>query len=251
MPIMKPRALLTVMAMGLVIAGASLARAAEDADPIVVELFTSQGCSSCPPADKFLGDLAKQPGILALSFHVDYWDYIGWKDPFASHQATLRQRKYAQAFDIAYVYTPQMIVQGSVQGVGSDRSDIESEIARLRQKRPVHPSLAVERRGDGSLAVEVGAGEALKPATVWLVCYDRHHETEVPRGENAGATLTDYHVVRHFEAIGTWKGEVIELTVPPDEVAEYLGSPNGAIAVLVQSAGTGPILAARMLPDRQ
>jgi len=237
--------------MALIIPGAGLTRAAEDTDPIVVELFTSQGCSSCPPADQFLGDLAKQPGILALSFHVDYWDYIGWKDPFASHEATLRQRKYAQAFDIAYVYTPQMVVQGSAQGVGSDRSDIEAEIAHLREKRASHPSLRLERRGDGSLAVEVGAGNPKEAATVWLICYDRHHETQVPRGENAGATLIDYHVVRHFETIASWNGEAVTLTVPTGEVSEYLSNPNGAIAVLVQSAGTGPILAAGVLGDRQ
>ena len=234
-----------LLPVALVIAGA--AGAADDDNPIVVELFTSQGCSSCPPADRFLGDLAKEPGILALSFHVDYWDYIGWKDPFAKHWATLRQRDYGRTFDIGYVYTPQMVVQGSAQAVGSDRSDIEAEIAQHQQTRPPHPSLRIERREDGSLAVQVGAAGAQEPATVWLVCYDRHHETEVPRGENAGTRLVNYDVVRHFEAIGSWKGDAITLTVSADEAAEYLGSPNGAIAVLLQSAGTGPILAAARL----
>ena len=248
---MTLRTLLALTFMGLVIGVAGITRAAEDTDPIVVELFTSQGCSSCPPADQFLGELAKQPGILALSFHVDYWDYIGWKDPFASHQATQRQRKYAQAFDIAYVYTPQMVVQGRAQGVGSDRSDIEAEIAKQRRERVAHPSLTLERRNEGSLAVRVGAGSTQETATVWLVCYDRHHETQVPRGENAGETLIDYHVVRHLKAIGTWNGEALDLEVPATDVGDFVSNPNGAIAVLVQSAETGPILAAGVLHDRQ
>jgi hypothetical protein len=251
MGVMKIRPLIVALSLAIAISCIGVARADEDSDPIVVELFTSQGCSSCPPADKFLGELAMQPGILALSFHVDYWDYIGWKDPYASHQATQRQRKYAHIFDIGYVYTPQMVVQGTTQAVGSDRSDVEAAIQHLRQKRPAHPSVSLERHGDGSLAVHVGAGETQAPATVWLVCFDRHHETDVPSGENAGERLTDYHVVRYFDTIGQWRGAALDLNVPAKTLADYTGDANGAIAVLVQTDGTGPILTAAVLHDQR
>jgi len=247
---MIARALFTLLSVALAIAGAGPTRAEENLDPIVVELFTSQGCSSCPPADEFLGDLAQQPGILALSFHVDYWDYIGWKDPYALHLSTQRQRKYAHTFDIPYVYTPQMVVQGSVQNVGSDRGDVESAIAQLRQKPLAHPSLNLERRDDGSLTVRVGAGEARGTATVWLVCFDRRHETEVSRGENAGTRLVDHHVVRRIEAIGTWKGEALELSVAASVVGDYGSDTDREVAALVQSEGTGPILVAAVLQSR-
>jgi hypothetical protein len=244
------RTLLALLSLGLLIAATGSTQAEEKTDPIVVELFTSQGCSSCPPADQFLGDLAGQPGILALSFHVDYWDYIGWKDPYAMHLATQRQRKYAHSFDIPYVYTPQMVVQGSAQAVGSDRGDVEAAIARVRAKHAAHPIVSIERHGDGGLTVRVGAGESQGPATVWLVCFDRRHETDIPRGENAGARLVDHHVVRQIESIGNWKGEPLELSVAPASVSEFLSDPNSGVAALVQSGGTGPILTAVVLQDQ-
>src|SRR5277367_5521376 len=114
------KAILLVLALML----SSVAQAGETR-PVVVELFTSQGCNSCPPADAYLGELAKRPDVLALSLHVDYWDYIGWRDPFAQHAFTLRQRDYSHALSERYVYTPQMVINGQLQGVGSQRGDIE------------------------------------------------------------------------------------------------------------------------------
>ena len=102
--------------------------------PIVVELFTSQGCSSCPPADALLGELAKRTDVLALGFHVDYWDYIGWKDPYASKLATKRQRQYAETFKLSYVYTPQMVVNGVTESVGSDRAGIEAAVEKAKTR---------------------------------------------------------------------------------------------------------------------
>ena len=214
--------------------------------PIVIELFTSQGCSSCPPADAFLGELAKRPNVVALGFHVDYWDYIGWKDPYASKLATQRQRLYAQAFDLSYVYTPQMVVNGEEQAVGSERGNVESALAKATARPPVGPSLSLALDRDGALAVHVGAGKE-ETATVWLACFDREHTTRVSRGENAGSTLTNYRVVRHFEAIGNWKGPALDLKVPAPEMAEYVERPDRGVAVLVQRGEVGPILAAAIL----
>jgi hypothetical protein len=220
---------------------------AEEAPPIVVELFTSQGCSSCPPADALLGELSKRGDVLALGFHVDYWDYIGWKDPYASKVATKRQRLYAETFKLSFVYTPQMVVDGLSENVGSDRSAIEAAVEKAKARATPRPSLVLERRADGGLLVHIGAAEAKRPATVWLACFDRQRSTAVPRGENAGSTLTNYHIVRHFESLGTWKGQMVDFSLGPDVVSEYAGRPDQDMAVLVQTEGVGPILAAERL----
>jgi hypothetical protein len=238
-----------LVAVGIVgsIAGAGLARADDVGAPVVVELFTSQGCSSCPPADALLGELSKRSDVLALGFHVDYWDYIGWKDPYASKLATKRQRQYAESFKLSFVYTPQMIVNGIAESVGSDKAGIEAAVEKAKARPAVHPALVLERRADGGLLVHVGAAEAKRPATVWLACFDRQRSTPVLRGENAGSTLTNYHIVRHFESLGTWKGQMEDFSLGPDLVAEYAGRPDQDMAILVQSEGIGPILAAERL----
>ncbi len=234
-------ALLASLALG---ANGAAVRAAEaPAAPVVVELFTSQGCNTCPPADAFLGELAKQPDILALAFHVDYWNYIGWTDPYGKPWATGRQRDYQQSLHLRYVYTPEMVVNGSAEGVGSDKAAIETLIGAARAKSGPHPTLALHWLQDGALAVDVGEGPSPPdaPATIWLVGFDRSHATPVPRGENEGKTLTDYQVVRSYRRIGAWAGWSMELIVPPDE-AKALG--DGGVAVLLQAQGTGPILTA-------
>jgi hypothetical protein len=241
-------AAVSLAALGIVgsIASADLARA-DDIAPVVVELFTSQGCSSCPPADALLGELSKRSDVLTLGFHVDYWDYIGWKDPYASKLATKRQKQYAESFKLSFVYTPQMVVNGAAESVGSDKAGIEAAVEKAKTRPAVHPTLMLERRADGGLLVHVGAAEAKRPATVWLACFDRQRSTAVPRGENAGSTLTNYHIVRHFESLGTWKGQMLDFSVGPDVVAEYAGKPDQDMAVLVQTDGVGPILAAERL----
>jgi hypothetical protein len=185
--------------------------------------------------------------VLALGFHVDYWDYIGWKDPYASKLATRRQREYADTFKLSFVYTPQMVVNGLAETVGSDRAGVEAAVEKAKARPAAHPSLALERGSDGGLLIHVGAAEAKRPATVWLACFDRQKSTPVPRGENAGSTLTNYHIVRHFESLGTWKGQMLDLLVAPEVVEEYAGRPDQDMAVLVQTEGVGPILAAERL----
>jgi hypothetical protein len=246
---MVGRAAVLLWAIGIVgwIASADLARAEDATAPVVVELFTSQGCSSCPPADALLGELSKRSDVLALGFHVDYWDYIGWKDPYASKLATKRQKLYAESFKASFVYTPQMVVNGSVENVGSDRAGVEAAVEKAKTRATAHPTLVLERRADGGLLVHIGAAESKRSATVWLACFDRQRSTAVPRGENAGSTLTNYHIVRHFESLGTWKGQMVDFSLGPDVVAEYAGRPDQDMAVLVQTEGVGPILAAQRL----
>jgi hypothetical protein len=208
---------------------------------VVVELFTSQGCSSCPPADAYLGELARKPGILALGFHIDYWNYIGWTDPYSLPLAAERQRAYGQRLGLHYVYTPQMVIDGAGEGVGSEPAKIAPLLHAARQRPRLGPALSLEKRGDG-FHIHVGAGAAPSAATVWLVGIDRVHDTKVLRGENEGATAHDYQIVRSFKSVGSWRGQPLDLDLPPASAA------GDEIAVLLQLDGTGPILGAAKLP---
>jgi len=243
---MKTRYLVSTLLGALVLlADAGFPRAAPAAaqPPVVVELFTSQGCNSCPPADAFLGELAQRPDVLALAFHVDYWNYIGWSDIFGKPWATARQRGYQDSLHLRYVYTPEMVVNGEAESVGSDKSAIEGMISAAEAKASPRPSLALHWLPSGALAVDIGEGQSPpdEPATIWLVGFDNPHTTPVLKGENEGKTLTDYQAVRSYRRIGAWAGWSMELMVPPDQ-AKALG--DGGVAVLVQAQGTGPILTA-------
>ncbi|MFQ5956043.1 MAG: DUF1223 domain-containing protein [Kiloniellales bacterium] len=200
----------------------------------VVELFTSQGCSSCPPADAFLGELAKRPDVIALGFHVDYWDYIGWKDPFASPDFTNRQRAYAQALGRRYVYTPQMVVDGMSHATGSRVGEVERLIAQRHgsQRLPVR----LVRGGPDRLKVSVGSAAGAGPADVWFVTYTRARTTDVARGENSGRRLTDYNIVRRITHLGRWAGAAADFTATLGE------EEADGCAVLVQAEGHGEIL---------
>jgi hypothetical protein len=210
---------------------------------IVVELFTSQGCSSCPPADAYLGELARRPDVLALSYHVDYWNYIGWTDPFASKAATQRQRDYAKHLNLRYVYTPQMVVDGTAEGVGSERATIGLLISAAARDPSPHQPVSITRRGDGKLRVHVDAGRAPEPATIWLIGFDGERSTQVLHGENEGQTLRDYQVVRSCQTIGVWRGDTVDLSLPESEAPG-----DGGVAVLLQlGGGTGRIIGAAVL----
>jgi hypothetical protein len=207
----------------------SLPAAAADR-PVLVELFTSQGCSSCPPADAFLAELAAREDVVALSFHVDYWNYIGWKDPFATKWATQRQRDYGRTLAQRYVYTPEIVVDGAAHAVGSEREEVERLIADSRA-RP-GPAVSASRSG-GEVRVHVGAGEG--EGTVWLVRFDPEHVTRVERGENGGRTLRNVNVARAMTKLGTWRGAPLELSAE--------AAPGGC-AVIVQEEGPGHVLGA-------
>jgi hypothetical protein len=229
------RTVLAVAVLLSLIAGplASRGAAAEPAaaPPVVVELFTSQGCSSCPPADELLTELAGQPGIVALSLHVDYWDYIGWKDPYASQQYTARQQRYAEALNLRYVYTPQIVVDGRTNVVGSHRAEVLSAIAAAAKRdRPIAISFDM---GDGGKVIIPEGHAPGVGATVWLAVYDREHLTEVRRGENAGRRLRNANVVRSFERLGTWTGARLEI---PLGLSDARAHGRAGCAVIVQSS---------------
>ena len=235
---MIPR-LLACLLMAPMMIGAARA----DPSPIVVELFTSQGCSSCPPADKYLGELAKRPDLLPLAFHVEYWNYIGWPDPYSKPWATRRQRDYSARLKQRFVYTPEMVVQGESEAVGSERETVEALIRAAAAKRLPHPELTLHWRSDGALIADLGDGKSPpgEPATVWLVGYDSLHTNPVLAGENEGKVAWDHNAVRSFRRLGSWAGWSEQLVVPPDEASKLS---NYAVAVLLQLDGTGPILTA-------
>ncbi len=231
---------LTAALAAIAAAGSIVAQAGERAAPVVVELFTSQGCNSCPPADAYLGELAKRPDVLALSWHVDYWDYIGWKDPFAQHAFTVRQHAYSRSLEQRYVYTPQMVINGRLQGIGSERGDIEALIAKARaeQHAAVSAGPRVTVKGD-QVHVEGGGSE---PSVVWAAWFDPQHWTAVEQGENAGRRLGEYNVVREWRQLGRYEGKPVTLKL--GDMTEYA---NSGCAIVVQKqtpAGPGPILAA-------
>ena len=224
------------MLIGLtLLPGAALA--ADGRNPTVVELFQSQGCSSCPPALANVNALAARPDVLALTFAVTYWDQLGWKDTFASAAFTARQWEYARAGGRAQVATPQTIVDGRAVINGGNRAELERTVAAAR--RAGGPALA--RSADGR-SVTLSAAPAKASATVWVVRYDpRTIAVPIRAGENGGKTLPHRDVVRSLQAIGNWNGAATRITVRP--------SPNPAwrSAVLVQQGKGGPIIAAGRL----
>ena len=224
----------------MAIAGALLPGAAvADKPVIVVELFTSQGCSSCPAADAFLHKLAKRKDVVALSLHVDYWDYIGWKDVFADHKYTLRQKGYARAGHRRSVYTPQMIIQGDDHVVGNRPMDVTDLISRS-QNLPQVVALRAGREGGQVVihaSVNAGAGPGTGPMLVQLVRFERQASVDIRRGENAGRTITYANVVRDWSVIGEWDGAQ-PLTVSAPVQGDL------PLAVIVQKKGFGPIMAA-------
>jgi hypothetical protein len=207
--------------------------AADRAHPVVVELFTSQGCSSCPPANALLTRLSARQDVLALSFGVTYWDDLGWKDTFASHQYTDRQTAYVKSLGGDGDYTPQMVINGAADVVGSRTAEVEALIAR--QGRPVGPDIKLSASG-----AVVGAGAwSGAPADVWLVRYDpRIVQVPVKRGENAGATLPHKNVVRALTRLGGWSGKTLSVAFAP-------ATGGLATAVLVQRPGGVIVAAAR------
>jgi hypothetical protein len=203
---------------------------AQAAQPVVVELFTSQGCSSCPPANANLAAVSNRPDVLALSFGVTYWDYLGWKDTFANPQFTARQVAYERGLGHDGPFTPQIVVNGRADTVGNQRSDIERLIAGAKLSGP-DISIA-----DGTARVAAGAADGAYD--VWLVRYDpRTIQVPVARGENGGATLPHKNVVRNLTRLGVWRGGAATFPLPP--------APNGLLtAVLIQKPNGGPIIAA-------
>ena len=222
---------MTKACLPLFLLALAFAPASAEERPILVELFTSEGCSSCPPADALLAELAARSEVLALSLHVDYWDRLGWKDPFSSPAATQRQQRYADLLGLATIYTPQIVVDGKWQAVGSDRVEIEQALGSARRdRRQVPVTLALDH---GNAKITLGPGGDALPATVILIGFDRRHVTPVARGENAGRTLTHADVVRSIEEVAKFDGRAgaIEARLPAhcDRVAAIVQASDGRI----------------------
>ena len=203
---------------------ASSVAALAETRPIVVELFTSQGCSSCPPADAFLGELAKRADVVALGFHITYWDGAQWRDPLSLPAATERQKAYDQRLTGGQVYTPQMVVDGSADAVGSDRAEVLAALAKAHAVAAASVAFAGDRK-----SVAIGAGAVrLTGATVLLARYVLSRATQVKGGENAGRAATDVNGVTALTTLGTWDGKAVSFAIEPPR-------DNEGLAVLVQA----------------
>ena len=220
----------------------------------VVELFTSQGCSSCPPADRLMGQLSRDPSLVALSLPVDYWDYIGWKDTLALHGHTTRQRAYAAAHGVGQIYTPQAMINGIEDALGSNRRAIESAIAQTRRSAgPLALPVSVAVSG-GEISVKVpSASDGHRSGVVWLCPVTSKVSVKIGRGENRGHTITYYNVVRRWVKLGEWNGTAQTFRTKLAGLADdrFSLSDVDRLAVLVQSGGAskpGLMLGAALEP---
>jgi hypothetical protein len=204
------------------------------ARPVVLELFTSQSCSSCPPAETLLASLqASRPDVLALSFHVDYWNALSWKDPFSSRAATDRQRAYSAALGTE-VFTPQLVVDGCTSAVGSDADAVSAAIDAAQRAQKSGPDVTVQAAVSG-LIITVAAGHGA--GDVLLAGYDPYHETQVAAGENGGVLLKETNIVRSLRRVARWDGTALRLTVP---------LPAGQRSAVILQQTDGTVLAASL-----
>lgn len=220
-------------------AGLCASMAVAQQNPVVVELYTSQGCASCPPADALMAELAQRQDVIALALHVDYWDYLGWADSFADPAFTKRQKRYARAHGQKMIYTPQMIV-GGVDAIQGNLS--KQVMAKIESHVGAQPRVALRaHREGGLLRVEVDANPPLeRAAIVQLVRYLPHSTVLIERGENAGREASYHNIVSEWTAMAEWPGEApLRLEVAAEG--------NQPLVVIVQEAGPGAVLAAARL----
>jgi hypothetical protein len=206
--------------------------------PVVVELFTSQGCSSCPPADALLAEMAGREDVIPLALHVDYWDYIGWKDRFASPAYTKRQRGYAHAGGWRQIYTPQMVMNGMDHVVGSRPMKV-MDLIRKESKRAPKADLQITRQGN-QLQITASAKSGMTAAEIHVIRYTPEETVKIARGENAGRSITYSHIVKDWDVVGRWDGR-------KDLRKTVAISGKSPVVVLLQTPGHGPILAAARL----
>lgn len=206
---------------------------------VVVELYTSQGCSSCPPADEVLSQLVGRKGVIPLALHVDYWDYIGWTDKFGSAANTARQKAYAQAIGSRTIYTPQLIIEGDDRVEGPRPLDV-AELIQEHRAETTPVALTVSREGDTVKIAATSSQSFGKEVMVQLVRYLPEQTVTIPRGENAGRTITYHNIVTAWQTIGTWNGAA------PMAMQATAAGPQ-PVVVIVQEPGPGEILAAAAL----
>ncbi|MEM1316887.1 MAG: DUF1223 domain-containing protein [Pseudomonadota bacterium] len=223
--------------------------AAEATQPsAVLELFTSQGCSSCPPADRLLGEYVADGDVLALSFHVDYWNYLGWSDTFSKEEFTNRQKLYALSLGRRGIYTPQVVINGRDHAVGSRKAEIEAMLtAHSRNGAALQAQLDVTKN-DG--AIDVSTKSDLGNATLWVVYYDREKSVEIQRGENRGRTITYHNVVGDMAMVGMMKDGKLQVQLPLAGIKQK-GYDGCAFVLQKQTAdGTpGEIIGAAVMKD--
>ncbi|QIE56410.1 DUF1223 domain-containing protein [Pikeienuella piscinae] len=232
---------ISIFAAAIAALGAGPVAAQATGHPVVVELFTSQGCSSCPPADEELGRIAARDDVIALSLHVDYWDYLGWRDLFGSPDHTTRQRAYAETMNERMIYTPQMVIQGREHAIGSQVEKVRAAIERqLAAPAPARVSLRLEGN-DILVEVTPGApppGESGKmKGELLMALFSDTERVEIKKGENRGRDMVYHNVVKGWSDLGGWDGAPLSLRAP---------RPTGVdgVAVLVQDGAGGPILGA-------
>ncbi|HRK19828.1 MAG TPA: DUF1223 domain-containing protein [Hyphomicrobiaceae bacterium] len=215
----------------------------------VLELFTSQGCSSCPAADALFETYTQRPGILALSFPIDIWDKLGWKDTLANPKFSKRQKAYAKMRHDGRIYTPQLVINAGAHVVGSNSAAIETELAKsLASSKPIWVPVVARREAD-TIVVDVSeqAHHAVAEATLWLVNFDHRITVEISRGENAGKSITYSNVVRDIAPVGVWTGTKTTLRLPISAAGDGKTSSG---AVILQRGGSGRIIGATVLAGR-
>jgi len=220
------------------LAGPSLAAVKR---PVIVELFTSQGCSSCPPADAYLKTLKDQPGVVALSYHVDYWDYLGWRDTLGNAEFSQRQYDYAKSRGDKNVYTPQTIINGGKHFVGSQRAQVSSGIDAARSETETDWVDMEMTHNKTDVSIIIPAGKPTREATLWLMAFTPHVSTEIKKGENAGSTVDYFNVVRKMVPAGMWHGEAAKILLPKGSVVPE--SCKGWVALL-QEGNVGRVIGA-------
>ncbi len=241
--------ILSVAAIGILgLSSSSLAQQpqAQDATPVLLELFTSQGCSSCPPADELLNAWRDRPGVITLSLSVDYWNYLGWHDTLSSPENSQRQRDYALARGDGKVYTPQLVVDGIRHVNGANEAAIEMAI-RTAERRLKDVKVPIQMHAEGnSLVVDISAApdtSDLREGTVWLAVARDEETVAISRGENRGKKITYSHPVHELTPIGMWRGEPMTLRLPLKDLKSVGGD---CLVAMLQVEGSGPILGAAM-----
>ncbi|WP_128254015.1 DUF1223 domain-containing protein [Falsirhodobacter deserti] len=225
----------TICGLGIGLAGGAWA---QSTPVVVVELFTSQGCSACPPADGQLAELADDPRVIALALHVDYWDYIGWKDRFGQPAFTQRQKAYARAAGSRMLYTPQFIIDGSERVEGNQPDRVRS-LVRAHTAAVSSPQLTLDRMGE-AVTIKAPAAALAAPVTVQVVRYHPSMTIDIETGENAGRTIAYRNIVTSWQTLQDWTGEEpLEMTVPATGEDEFV--------VILQEPGPGSIVAAAQL----
>lgn len=215
----------------------------------VVELFTSQGCSSCPPADRVLAEVAQDRDVLALGWHVDYWDYLGWKDTFALAQATKRQRAYSISFGNKGVYTPQAVINGRVDVVGSRGKDVAGALERMAGTEHGLPIAIGASLENGVIAIRVEPSPAAKGSMLWIIYYDKSRTVAVEAGENVGHSLTYVNIVRDMEMIGMVGDQPLQASFPVAELGRRGFDECALVLQAKRGDKPGPILGALVIEN--